>query len=364
MIRISLKEQSQDHNIVETNIMTGDSLSEACKSELKAICSQILQPRKGILATDDTAVLMAPRLQAVGKENSTEERRKYRQMLYSAPRIADNITAIIMMEETFRQKNDEGVRFVDHLNRQGVNVGVQADLGLLPLNQSQYETHTKGLEGLEERVKAYKAEGAVFAKWRAALTIGEGRPSRSSLIQNASELAEFAKVCQKHGLVPFVEPDVVRDGSHSLQECQKATELALEYTFRALHAANVFLEGMILKPNMVTAGTDYKQHQPTPAEVASATLAALQRHVPASVPGIAFLSGGQEDTEATKNLNAIAQQQTVKPWILTFCYGRAIQRPVMKAWAGKDENIRSAHEVLHQYAKNNGLAQRGEYIIP
>ncbi|CAD5209370.1 unnamed protein product [Bursaphelenchus okinawaensis] len=335
-------------------------LNEKQKLELRETCKRILQPAKGIFATDDTAAGLGPRLEALGKENSTEERRKYRQLLYSAANLSDHISAIIMIEEAFRQKNDDNELFAEVLAKQGIVTGVQADLGLLPLNA--HETHVKGLDGLEERLKAYKEEGAGFVKWRAAINIGDGRPSREALTKNAAELAQYAKLSQLNGLVPFVEPDVVRDGSHSIEECQKATELALEYTFRALHAANVYLEGTILKPNMVTCGADYSGHPPMPSEVARATLLALQRHVPSALPGCVFLSGGQGEIEATKNLNAIAQLQTEKPWHLTFCYGRAIQGPVMRAWNGKDENIKIAHEVLHHYAKNNGLAQQGEYM--
>ncbi|KAI6238718.1 Fructose-bisphosphate aldolase [Aphelenchoides fujianensis] len=323
---------------------------------------------------------LGPRLEALGHENTAENRRLYRQILYTTPHFGENISSVILIEETFNQKSDSGRRFVDVLNDHGCVVGVQADQGLEPLTESgaaEDETHTRGLEGLDERLAAYKKGGAEFAKWRAALAVGAGRPSAVALRRNAEELAAYALACQRHGLVPFVEPDVATfNGTHSLAEAQRATERALAFTFAALTEWGVYLEGIVLKPNMVTAGASAPGVRPSAEEIAEATIEAFRRSIPPAVPGKwrpnaprspslfaggVFLSGGHSDLNATLYLNAIARSKLQKPWFLTFCYGRAIQGPVMHAWAGKPANIKAAQTTLLHRARANGDAQRGSY---
>ncbi|KAI6174341.1 Fructose-bisphosphate aldolase [Aphelenchoides besseyi] len=337
------------------------------KRNLREIAARILQPGKGVLASDDTADGLGPRLEAFGLENNAESRRLYRQILYTAPYFGENISSVILIEETFLQKADSGRRFVDILKDHGCVVGVQADQGLEPLTGDgalDGETFTRGLDGLETRLESYRKGGAEFAKWRAALTV---KPSELALHKNAVDLAHYALACQKHGLVPFVEPDVATfAGTHSLAEAQRATEQALAFTFGALTQAGVYLEGIILKPNMVTAGVSAPGVRPSAEEIAEATVEAFRRTIPPAVPGCVFLSGGHTDLNATLYLNAIARSKLQKPWFLTFCYGRAIQGPVMQAWAGKQANIKAAHKVqiertlLHR-ARSNGLAAKGLY---
>jgi len=339
------------------------SLTENEKTALRNVAAKVITPGKGVLASDDTADGLGPRLEALGHANSAESRRKYRQILYTTPNLAEHISAVILIDETFRQKADNGKRFVDLLAEAGCVVGVQADLGLEPLEPQSTEFHSKGLDGLDARLAEYKQGGVAFAKWRAALVVSEdGRlPSEAAVHRNVTELAAYAVASQRNGLVPFVEPDVVCVGAHSLAACKRATERALANTFAALTEAGVYLPGIILKPNMVTSGLSYAGAKATPDEVAAATVDAFRNTIPPAVPGAVFLSGGQTELDATLNLNAIAKQKAHKPWTLTFCYGRAIQGPVMKVWNGKPENVRAAQRTLQQRAKANGHAQRGTY---
>ncbi|KAI6197773.1 Fructose-bisphosphate aldolase [Aphelenchoides besseyi] len=340
-----------------TSILNDDE-----KRNLREIAARILQPGQGVLASDDTADGLGPRLEAFGLENNAESRRLYRQILYTAPHFGENISSVILIEETFLQKADSGRRFVDVLKDHGCVVGVQADQGLEPLTGDgalDGETFTRGLDGLETLIKK---GGAEFAKWRAALAVGGGKPSELALHKNAVDLAHYALACQKHGLVPFVEPDVATfAGTHSLAEAQRATERALAFTFAALTEAGVYLEGIVLKPNMVTAGVNAPGVRPSAEEIAEATVEAFRRTIPPAVPGCVFLSGGHTELNATLYLNAIARSKLQKPWFLTFCYGRAIQGPVMQAWAGKQANIKAAHKTLLHRARSNGLAAKGSY---
>jgi len=335
------------------------ALTQQQQDELVAITKRILQPGKGILAADESTATVGKRLSAVGLENTETNRKKYRELLFSTPSFGEHISGVILFEETFNQSATTGERFVDLIRKQGAVPGIKLDLGVVPLAGTEGEGTTQGLDNLAKRAADFKKGGCDFAKWRCVLNIGAHTPSVLSLQENATVLARYASICQQNGLVPIVEPEVLCDGEHDLAKCQKATELALAFTYKALHDHHVFLEGTLLKPNMVTPGQSHKPA--SPEEVGLATVTALRRGVPAAVPGIVFLSGGQSEIDATKNLNAINRVQGPKPWALSFSYGRALQASVLKAWGGKDENVKKAQQVLLHRAKANGDAQQGNY---
>jgi fructose-bisphosphate aldolase class I len=336
-------------------------LTERQQDDLREITSRVFQDGKGVLAADDTNEQMGPKLEQVGLKNTAENRRVYRQLLFTTPNLNKHISAVILYDETFHQSTDNGIRFVETLRRKGISVGIQLDLGPVPLAGTLNETTTQGLDDLAKRAAVYKEGGCVFAKWRAVIRIDENTPSHLALQENANALARYASICQQVGLVPFVEPDVLCEGTHNMEKCQKVTELALAYTYKALADHHVFLEGTMLKPNMVIPGTSSKQ-QVNHEQIAAATIRALQRALPASVPGVAFLSGGQSELDATLNLNAINCFKGRKPWHLTFCYGRALQATVWKTWKGKTANVEAAQKALLHRAKANGDAQLGQYV--
>jgi len=336
------------------------ALSSQQEKELRDIAARILQPGKGILAADESTGTIGKRLASVNLENNEDNRRKYRQLLFTTPSFGQNISGVILYEETFNQSTEKGERFVDVIRRQGAVAGIKLDLGVVPLAGTLGEGTTQGLDGLAKRCEDFKKGGCDFAKWRCVLNIGSHVPSHVALLENANVLARYASICQQAGLVPIVEPEVLCDGEHSIERCQKVTEQTLAYTYKALSDHHVYLEGTLLKPNMVTPGQSCAR-KATPSEVGLATVTALRRGVPAAVPGIVFLSGGQSEIDATKNLNAINQVNGVKPWTLTFSYGRALQASVLKAWQGKDENISVAQKTLLHRAKANGDAQLGKY---
>ncbi|KAI6239076.1 Fructose-bisphosphate aldolase [Aphelenchoides fujianensis] len=340
------------------------ALTKEQQEELKAIAAKILQPGKGILAADESTGTIGKRLASVNLENNETNRRKYRQLLFTTPNFGKHISGVILYEETFNQAStfstDKGERFVDVIRKQGAVPGIKLDLGVVPLAGTIGEGTTQGLDNLAKRVEAFKKGGCDFAKWRCVLHIGKNVPSHVALQENANVLARYASICQQGGLVPIVEPEVLCDGDHDLDRCQKVTEQTLAYTYKALADHHVFLEGTLLKPNMVTPGQSASKRA-TPEEVGLATVVALRRGIPAAVPGVVFLSGGQSEIDATKNLNAINQVKLGKPWVLTFSYGRALQASVLKAWQGKDENIEAAQRTLLHRAKANGDAQQGKY---
>jgi len=336
-------------------------LSKQQEDELRKIANAIVAPGKGILAADESTGTMGKRLAQINVENVEENRRLYRQLLFTAGTdLPTNISGVILFHETFYQKADDGTPFVKMLMDQGIIPGIKVDKGVVPLAGTDNECTTQGLDGLSERCAQYKKDGAGFAKWRCVLKIQGHTPSYQAMLENANVLARYASICQQNGLVPIVEPEVLPDGDHDLATAQKVTEQVLAFTYKALADHNVFLEGTLLKPNMVTAGQSCATKY-TPQDVAVATVRALSRTVPPAVPGITFLSGGQSEEDATIHLDAINRAPGRKPWALTFSYGRALQASVLAAWGGKAESVKKAQEELLKRAKANGEAAMGQY---
>uniref|UniRef100_A0A8C9UXA2 Fructose-bisphosphate aldolase n=1 Tax=Scleropages formosus TaxID=113540 RepID=A0A8C9UXA2_SCLFO len=331
------------------------------KKELATIAQRIVASGKGILAADESVGTMGKRLQKINVENTEENRRCFRDILFSADAsIADSIGGVIFFHETLYQKSDKGVLFPQVIKQKGIVVGIKVDKGTAGLNGTDGETTTQGLDGLSERCAQYKKDGCDFAKWRCVLKISDGCPSALAIAENANVLARYASICQQNGLVPIVEPEILPDGDHDLQRCQYVTEKVLAAVYKALSDHHVYLEGTLLKPNMVTAGHSCPKKF-TPEQVGMATVTALSRTVPAAVPGICFLSGGQSEEEASLNLNAINQTPLNRPWKLTFSYGRALQASALAAWQGKAGNKQAAQEAFCTRAKINSLASKGEY---
>nr|AAD38403.1 fructose 1,6 bisphosphate aldolase [Onchocerca volvulus] len=336
-------------------------LTDAQKDELRKIANQIVTPGKGILAADESTGSMDKKLKPIGLENVEENRRLYRQLLFTAgDEMSKYISGVIMFHETFYQKGDDGTPFVQILQKKGILPGIKVDKGVIPMAGTVGEGTTQGLDDLNSRCAQYKKDGAQFAKWRCVHKIGATTPSHMALVEIAEVLARYASICQQHGLVPIVEPETLPDGEHDVHRCQKVTELVLSYTYKALIDHHVYLEGTLLKPNMCMPGMQFKG-QCSHEEIARATVTALQRTVPVAVPGIVFLSGGQSEEDATLNLNAINQFPGKKPWALTFSYGRALQASALAAWGGKPENIQAAKEAFLKRAQANSLAQLGKY---
>ena len=337
-------------------------LTEEQKKELAATARAIVAPGKGILAADESTGTIGKRFSNISVENVEENRRLYRQLLFTcdAGEMVKYISGVILYHETFFQKADDGTPFVKLLRDRGIVPGIKVDKGVVKLLGTDDETTTQGLDGLAERCKEYYDGGARFAKWRCVLKIGGGRPTELALAENANVLARYASICQMNGLCPIVEPEILTDGDHDLQACVDATERTLAAVYKALSDHHVYLEGTLLKPNMVLPGVDCTKKY-TPEEVARATITTFQRHLPVAVPGVTFLSGGQSEIVATTHLDAINKYQAVKPWGLTFSYGRALQASVLQTWQGKAENVKAAQEVFLHRARCNGLAALGKY---
>uniref|UniRef100_A0A6I8R1N6 Fructose-bisphosphate aldolase n=1 Tax=Xenopus tropicalis TaxID=8364 RepID=A0A6I8R1N6_XENTR len=333
------------------------ALSAEQKKELADIAQKIVAPGKGILAADESVGSMAKRLSGIGVDNIEENRRLYRQLLFKGDeRMQECIGGVIFFHETMYQQGDCGTNFVKMIKDKGIVVGIKVDKGVVPLAGTNGETTTQGLDGLSERCAQYKKDGADFAKWRSVLKISETTPSALAILENANVLARYASICQQNGIVPIVEPEILPDGDHDLKRCQYVTEKVSGCN----SDHHVYLEGTLLKPNMVTAGhacpTKY-----TAEEIAMATVTALRRTVPPAVPGVTFLSGGQSEEEATINLNAINNCPLARPWALTFSYGRALQASALSAWRGKKENEDAATNEFLKRAEANGLAALGKY---
>merc|ERR1711931_296016 len=331
------------------------------QAELRRIANAIVAPGKGILAADESTGTMGKRLANIGLENTEENRRKYRQLLFTVDKTrVKSISGVILFHETLYQKSDDGTPFVDLIKGQGIIPGIKVDKGVVSLMGSEGESTTQGLDDLSQRCAQYKKDGCDFAKWRSVLKIGKNTPSYQGMMENANVLARYASICQMNGLVPIVEPEVLMDGSHDLERAQKVTETVLAFTYKALQDHHVYLEGTLLKPNMVLAGQECTTKY-TPQDAAKATVTALSRTVPAAVPGICFLSGGQSEEEATVHLDAINKRTAArKPWALTFSYGRALQASALKAWKGTD--VKAGQAELLKRAKANGAASVGKYL--
>jgi fructose-bisphosphate aldolase class I len=328
--------------------------------KLTKVAEAIVTPGKGILAADESTGSIKKRFDSISLASTEESRRDYREMLFTAKEgMSKCISGVILFDETLRQKAKNGTPLVDIIKSAGAIPGIKLDAGAKPLALSPKETVTEGLDGLRDRIKEYVGLGAQFAKWRAVIDIGPGLPSHNSIHANAHALARYAALCQEGGLVPIVEPEVLMEGNHDIDTCMRVTEWALNELYRELYFAGVVLEGTILKPNMVLSGKDCPK-QASREEVAEKTIAVLKRCVPGAVPGIAFLSGGQSDEDATAHLhymNAIGNL----PWKLTFSYGRALQAAALKTWKGKAENVAAAQRAFNHRAEMNALAASGKW---
>ncbi|KAH9488003.1 hypothetical protein Btru_066803 [Bulinus truncatus] len=331
------------------------------EEELADIARRLTAPGKGILAADESVSTCGKRLQEINVENNEENRRRYRELLFTSDdSLAESISGVILFDETARQYDSSGRSFIQLLESKGIIPGIKVDKGVVPLAGTHNECTTTGLDGLKERCDEYKAMGIHFAKWRCVLKITKFTPSYQAMLENANVLARYASICQQAGLVPIVEPEVLPDGDHDLAMARRVTEEVLAFQYKALADHHVFLEGTLLKPNMVTPGQGFTGRC-SPEDVALATVQALYRTVPAAVAGVVFLSGGQGEESATVHLNAINKVALRRPWPLTFSYGRALQASVLSAWGGKDENKKAAQNELLKRAKANGLAALGEY---
>ena len=328
--------------------------------DTQSTVSTLVADGKGILAADETPGTLTGRFDALGIRSSEQSRCAYREMLFTAPDAATSISGVIMQDETIRQKSSTGTPLAQVLASQGIVPGIKVDTGAKPLALAPGETITEGLDGLRDRLAEYRGMGARFAKWRAVIHIADDLPSGSCVSANAHALARYAGLCQEGGLVPIVEPEVLMDGSHSIERCEEVTTTMLHAVFHALSEQRVALESTLLKPNMIVPGKASLRHASV-QEVATATLRCLCRAVPAAVPGVVFLSGGQSDRLATAHLNAINRLPGPKPWTISFSYGRALQDAALEAWHGRDENVKAAQEALVHRARCNGAASLGRY---
>jgi fructose-bisphosphate aldolase class I len=327
--------------------------------ELHEIARALVAPGKGILAADESDGTIKKRFDSIDVESTEENRRAYRDMLFTTSGAAEYISGVILFDETIRQKSADGTPFPELLRSQGIIPGIKVDAGAKPLALAEDETITEGLDGLRRRLEEYRSLGAQFAKWRATYTIGPNLPSEYCVWTNAHALARYAALCQEAGIVPIVEPEVLQDGDHTLEQSRKATGRVLQAVYTELHDQRIDYAGTLLKPNMVLSGYS-AQNRASVEEVADATLACFYEHVPAAVPGIVFLSGGQTDEDATAHLNAM-NAKGPHPWQLSFSYGRALQAPALKAWSGKPENVEAGQRAYYHRAKMNGAARTGMY---
>lgn len=330
-------------------------------NELKATAKAMVADGKGILAADESSPTIKKRFDSIDTESTEENRRRYREMLFTTPGVADFIGGVILYDETIRQSTSDGVPFPKYLNDLGMVPGIKVDTGAKDLAGFPGEKVTEGLDGLRERLAEYRQLGARFSKWRAVINIGDGIPTPFCLQANAHALARYAALCQEADIVPIVEPEVIMDGGHSIERCEEVTAAALQAVFAELDAHRVQLEGIVLKPNMVISGTE-ASNRAGPEQVAEATLRCLRANVPSEVPGIAFLSGGQTAEEATEHLG-IMNKSADLPWELTFSYGRALQAPALDAWRGQEANFKAGQDALLKRARLNSLAHLGDYDV-
>jgi fructose-bisphosphate aldolase class I len=327
--------------------------------ELEKVAEAIVADGKGILAADESTGTIKKRFDSIGVESTEETRRAYRELLFTTEGAEEFIGGVILYDETIRQQASDGTPFPKLLESKGILPGIKVDTGAKPLALAEGETVTEGLDGLRERLAEYRELGARFAKWRAVITIGNDIPSEYCIWTNAHALARYAALCQEGGLVPIVEPEVLMDGDHTIERSFHVTSHTLHAVFTELRDQRVHPEGILLKPNMVLPGYESSE-QVSDEEIAQQTVQCFRRHVPAAVPGIVFLSGGQSEEEATRRLNAI-NAIGPHPWKVSFSYGRALQAAALKAWSGHDENVEAAQRAYYHRAKMNSAAQTGMY---
>jgi fructose-bisphosphate aldolase class I len=327
--------------------------------QLESTARELVAEGKGILAADESDGTIKKRFDSIGVESTEDNRRAYREMLFTTEGAEEYISGVILFDETIRQSGSDGTSFPKLLESKGVIPGIKVDKGAKPLALTDGETVTEGLDGLRDRLNEYRELGARFAKWRATYSIGDELPSEYCVWTNAHALARYAALCQEAGLVPIVEPEVLQDGTHTIEQSAKATGRVLQAVYTELHDQRVEFRGTLLKPNMVLSGYEASDRAGT-EEVADATLELFYKHVPAAVPGIVFLSGGQTDEDATAHLNAM-NAKGPHPWQLSFSYGRALQAPALKAWGGKPENLEAGQRAYYHRAKMNGAARTGMY---
>ena len=329
------------------------------KTALESNAAAMVAPGKGILAADESSGTIKKRFDKIKLESTFESRRAYRELLFAAPGAEKHISGVILYDETLRQKAADGRPFPELLASRGILPGIKVDAGAKALAGFPGETITEGLDGLRERLAEYRGLGARFAKWRAVIDIGAGIPTAFAIDANAQALARYAALCQEAAIVPIVEPEVLMDGDHTIERCEEVTNSVLTTVFNALFEHRVHLEGVVLKPNMVIAGKQCPV-QAAAQQVADATLGCLRRRVPAAVPGIAFLSGGQSEAQATLHLS-LMNRAPGRPWQLSFSYGRALQQSTLDAWRGEAGRVAAAQQVLLRRARLNGLARNGSY---
>ena len=329
------------------------------KQELESIAQAMVAKGKGILAADESMGTIKRRFDSIKIESNDNNRRAYREMLFTTKGVEEAISGVILFDETIRTSASDGTPFAQLLSKKGIMPGIKVDKGPVDIPGFPGEVVTEGLDGLRGRLKEYKELGAKFAKWRAVITIGDGIPTYTCLKANAHALARYAALCQEAVIVPIVEPEVLLDGNHSIERCQDVSEDTLRITFAQLAEQRVYLEGMILKPSMVVSGKD-NPRQAGVEEVAERTIRCLKRTVPAAVPGIAFLSGGQSAVSATEHLNAMNKMGPL-PWQVSFSYARALQDPALKAWKGEAANVAEAQKIFYHRAKMNSAARSGSY---
>jgi fructose-bisphosphate aldolase class I len=328
-------------------------------SELNKVATAMVAPGRGLLAADESNATIKKRFDVLGVESTADNRRDYREMLFRSADLAKYISGVILYDETIRQNAKDGTPLVKIIEKAGALPGIKVDKGIKPLPSSPGEVVTEGLDGLRERLVEYRGLGAKFAKWRAVIDIGNDMPSYNCINANAQALARYAALCQDEGIVPIVEPEVLMDGDHDIERCEKITEWTLKTVFEQLYYARVALEGMVLKPNMVVPGKKSGKRASV-EEVADKTLRVLKACVPAAVPGIAFLSGGQSDEDATAHLDAMNKMGAL-PWRVSFSYGRALQHAPQTTWSGKPENVAAAQRAFNHRAMMNGLAALGQW---
>ncbi len=329
------------------------------KDQLTKIAHAMVAPGKGLLAADESSSTIKKRFDAIGVESTEENRRDYREFMFRAGAMRENISGVILFDETIRQKAKDGTPLVKLIEQAGSIPGIKVDAGAQPMPMFPGETITEGLDGLPKRMKEYYGLGARFAKWRAVISIADGKPTAGSVRANMQALARYAAICQEADIVPIVEPEVLMDGAHTIERNFEVTRFVLQTLYQELFEHRVFLEGSILKPNMVVPGEDAAT-KADPEEVAAWTVKLFRESVPVAVPGIAFLSGGQSDVEATANLDAIARLGP-QPWGITFSYGRALQAAAQHAWSGHKDKEAAGQAAFNHRAKMNGMAAAGTW---